>query len=567
MKFLNAQISFRFWLGIAVVIRLISAYTHASYAHPDEWFKTVEIAEYLVRGTATYCQEIALHYTNMFWPFILTLPIEAAEKLFPHSIHFKIFSFQFFIGLLDLGIPWGWWSLLRELKITDRDRNWAMLLLLFPWFLVHDSIRPTSEHLSAIAFWVSLGFLARRNFLAAGVMALFIAVFRYPSALLTAGLACGVLWGSPRFSRASKNRFALGLILGLVAGGLPDWIIYGRPWESFWMYLQYNIFTGLSHLKFGSQSPSIYWSFISGRWFKSVGLFGFAGIFFGCLGVYQNFRKREPWAFAFIFFLLAHLIISHKEPRFIAPIEILFFWAAFLGIRNFWEKIAPYFQSRIARGFLNAAIVLGLIMNLGMFVKSLWGETWALPLNYLELPRHLAQYPDTCGVIIPKRLTSVAYPFRSHSQSLPDQIPFPSLGVSPFRRDFLSFDEAQSLPVIWIDQEAHCAPEQSVLIQTWKPDVRWEQAGCTLLDSGILSILPKKFWPQALDHPELVASPWYRCSGEQLKIFTAQLTEKTLFHRMVPIDVLPPIGASVDDILRFDAIQTPEAHCKWLCPG
>ena len=532
----------------------MSAWTHSTYAHPDEWFKTVEIAEYFVRGVATYCQEIALHYTNLVWPFLLTIPLQFAAAILPESLHFKVFAFQFFTGLLDLGLVWGWWSLLEGLNLDHRRKNAAMMLLLFPWFLVHDSIRPTSEHVSAIAFWITLGLLARKRHFAAGVFAVLIAAFRYPSALLSLGVTIGVFFNS---DRRAKRDFSLGLLLGVILGGLPDWMVYGRPWESFWMYLQYNIFTGLSHIKFGAQSPLVYWDFIYGRWFKWNWIAGLGILGLGTYGLVQGLKRRQTWAFALICFLVGHLAVAHKESRFVSPVEILFLWAELTGFLAFSKNRPEVFS----RQPLIVLVRLALVINLIFFTKALWGETWTLSLNYLELPLHLREFPDTCGVITPKRMTSVVY------TGAGNHVPDPPLGVSLYGKSSESFRESTHMPVVWIDHPAHCTPEQSLLIQSWAPDPKWDQAGCELLASGFLRVLPQNLWSQALSHPGMVGGPWYRCPAKILKLFGGEVTERTLFERMKPIETLPKLGASPEEILQFDRSQSPEPDCKWLCPG
>ena len=67
-------------------------------------------------------------------------------------------------------------------------------------------------------------------------------------------------------ARTGVLRFSAGVLAGLVVFGAADWHYYGRPWESLWMYLQYNVFTGTSASFFGSQPVSVYAEFFTWRW-------------------------------------------------------------------------------------------------------------------------------------------------------------------------------------------------------------------------------------------------------------------------------------------------------------
>ncbi len=64
-------------------------------------------------------------------------------------------------------------------------------------------------------------------------------------------------------------------------GGLSDTIVYGRPFESFWNYFQFNMVTGLAPLKHGTGSILVY-----AAWFDSsfLGLYPMASCLFLQLG-------------------------------------------------------------------------------------------------------------------------------------------------------------------------------------------------------------------------------------------------------------------------------------------
>ena len=64
MKLLTRNVNGYFIL-VAAVARVISAMTHSTWHHPDEWFQTVEFSNYIVNGVISHTQEVDLHMRNL----------------------------------------------------------------------------------------------------------------------------------------------------------------------------------------------------------------------------------------------------------------------------------------------------------------------------------------------------------------------------------------------------------------------------------------------------------------------------------------------------------------------
>ena len=552
------------WFVFALLVRTISSYTHASFGHPDEWFKTVEFARYFTHGFATYCQEVGLHYTNLSWPFLLTIPLSLAKWISDDSLTLRVFSFQFFTGLLDLGIFWGWYVAVQSLNLSPKLKNIALAVLVLPWFFVHDSIRPTSEHLSVIFAWVSLGFLLRRQLLVAGILAVGIFAMRCPSALISLGYLVAVIWQDEKPKFRDTRRFILGCVLGLVLFGIPDWLIYGRPWESFWIYLQYNIFTGLSRTVFGKQSPDIYLAFWSWRWLRLLLPFGIISTVTGAYGLYLGLRRKLPWALGLFFFVLGHILVAHKESRFISPAETFWLWAAFYGALEIWQKYGKQFPIWALRAG-RVVLVYVLVINAALFLKELWGETLTGNKTYLDLPAHFREVPRTCAVVSSRRkMTSILYP--NLDRGIGEGVPSPALGLVDARTHEPSFPEAALQPILWIEHAPRCEAGDRVLLHTWTPDERWEAHGCSLLRSGLLRWIPESYAQTALKN-HWVSGPWYNCPPEIFRLFKAQHDEKVLFHGFTRHEHFPRYGISGDELLQFDRDDSPAKPCRWICPG
>ena len=211
------------WIIIAILFRIIGAWTYSSWFHPDEWYQSLEFAHLLARGFGFYSQEFSLHLRNLLWPVLLTVPLKIIDFFPAAPLQFSIFTLQLFIGLLDLGIFWGFWTLLRP-QIPSVQKlpggRWAIPIILglffLPWYTVWDSIRPSTEHLSAVAIWLALGCLQLKRFTWAGFWTVAVLAFRYPSGLFSLGLSLAVLR-----TPTHRKDFLLGILAGFFILGLP----------------------------------------------------------------------------------------------------------------------------------------------------------------------------------------------------------------------------------------------------------------------------------------------------------------------------------------------------------
>lgn len=525
----------RSWFLLALTLRIIAAWTHASWHQPDEWFQTVEFGNLLANGFMTHSQEVELHLRNLSWPALLALPLWLARWLTPDWIHLRVFLVQLFTGLLDLAMLWGFWQCLSRFRLSRAWQHLALAIWILPWVMLNDSVRPSAEHLAAVATWVCLGLLARGRLGWAGFFCVMIAAMKYPAGLVSLGVAVSVL--ASEKSGRPRARFALGLAAGFLAGGAADWVVYGRPWESLWMYLQYNVASGASARAFGSQSVAVYFTFFRYRWFRSLLPLGLALAPAGAVGLARGLRRLEPWALGFAFYLIPHLVIAHKEGRFMAPIDGLWVFAAIPVLAEACSRAGARTRAWLRRLAVTTAVLNGVFL-----LGSLWGDTWKMNGTYFDqswLRRSFA--PDACAILTQRMPISVLYPWRD-----PRRVPEPALGY--FDRE----QAAGSRVLAWAER---AGPEASCrgpwLVHLERPDASWErERGCELLPSGVLSGLLARGW---------MRGPWYRCPPSVRAAFREELTERPLSHAIPRFATLPSGSEAVQ-------LFTPRAPaCRWLC--
>ena len=504
---------FFLWLLFGIATRFIASLTHSTWNHPDEWFQTVEFAQLFVSGQMSFTQEVALHMRNLSWPALLAIPLGLAKTIAPDWIGLRIFLVEFFTGLLQLCAFWGWWKVMNSqfVRLPNSLKHFGAALFLAAWFVPADAIRPSQENLSAIAIWITLGLLAKKKWFWSGVLTVAIGAFKYPALLASLGIAFAVSADllAQRASTRPFFKYFRGLLAGGVLFGIPDAMGYGRPWESLWMYLQYNVWTGLSASQFGTQSAAVYWEYFVGHWGRFLWpVFLLLGIGFG-RSILQSLQKLQPWAYAFTFYLVGHLLVSHKEPRFMIPIESLFVYGGFVGLVS-WEneKVRLWIRK------LKWVWVFCGVVNALFFLKGLWGDTWKPAQTFFDLNRHLNDPSRTCAVV------TVRKPLSLHLPSLP-------LAYFPSDRKVNSFEQTVNRPLIWIQKDAACEMDETVLIHLHKPAEAWTQHGCALLDSGVLRVLPRTKWDWAIEK-DYASGVWYRCPATVLPLFQRPEVRKIL---------------------------------------
>jgi phosphatidylinositol glycan class B len=119
----------------------------------------------------------------------------------------------------------------------------------------------------------------------------------------------------------------LGVALGL---GALDWATWGRPFHSFFAYVDFNVLSGQAARQFGASPPGFYlWPFLSGLplWFWAVVPQGLSAM-----------RRRLALPlplFCAVAYLAAITATAHKEERFLYPALVLLVLTAAPALATF----------------------------------------------------------------------------------------------------------------------------------------------------------------------------------------------------------------------------------------
>jgi hypothetical protein len=525
----------RAWFLFALTTRVLASLTHSHWFHPDEWCQTFEPATLIAHGFGVHSQEIGLHLRNLTWPVLLAGVIQLCHALAPSSIDLRVFGTNILAGLLDLFILWGWVQLLKKDPVAQsfstKIKSWSPALILFPWFSIYESVSPRAEHLSEIAFWAALGCVASGYWLLAGFASVAIAAFRYPSALLSATIFCFMLFKY----RKNLGRFFIGVTIGIAVFGAADAVIYGRPWESLWMYLQYNIFTGSGTQVFGKKGAQEYLEIFSWNWrtYPILLPLGLTLLLSSFYGLWRGLHQTQLWALCLVIYAIGHLLVPHKEGRFVIPIETLLFWSAFLGLGVFYKRW---------RKLLLPLLVVSTVANSFIFLHALRADLWREHGTFRELGGHLASTPKVCAVLAAGEISSIMMPFDDLKPA-----PSPAFGALSLDLDRRGYFEMRHSEITWFEHAPECQPDSNFLLHVHRLDSGWDNEGCKLLPSGLLRLMPK-FTTNWIIQQGYKASTWYSCPISILNFFGNQNVHQIYSHHFNRIKDLPGIGITAREL-------------------
>ncbi len=536
------------WLILACALRLIASYTRVNWHYPDEWYQTVEFSRLLMGRSANYTHEMGLHLRNLTWPLMLCIPLKLADWIAPHWTHLRLILAHLLAATLDLAAIWSFARLSKRWSAIWKNLGFALLIL--PWFQVQDGVSLGIEHVCVCLIWITLACIQAESLFLAGIFALGIFAAKYPAGLVTAGFSVALVI---RYRSTPKSilRYVYGLLVGVLIFGVADWIFYGRPWESLWMYLQYNVLTSAATAAFGKQGLSAYFDFFQSRWLHVLLPVGLIFAVTGVAGFFKDLRRAQPWALAFFAYLLGHFLISHREARFMFPAEALLLWGAL-------KYCAENFPAWRPAKWVKVAFLFAFLLNFPSFLKATIAETGTLNSSYFGIDQHLEDTLNVCAVITQREINSLLIP-GSDLETGPAYAYFNAIRRLP------TFQQARLHALAWYSRTGHCQSNDQVLLLIDQPDVSWVENGCRLQRSGILEILPQSLWLPILRRGWM-SGPWYACPAAILSAFTEPVVEQPFIQELPKIAQLPALGTSAQELVEIGKPSSHSVSCKWTCP-
>jgi hypothetical protein len=186
---------------------------------------------------------------------------------------------------------------------------------------------------------------------------------------------------------------SLGAVAALLLTGAFDALTWAYPFQPIWQNLQFNLVLGGAD-SFGVAPWDAYFQELWVRW----NVLAIPFLAFSLLGA----RRMPILAAMAVLTLLIHVVIPHKEYRFILPAVMMASILCGFGLIEAWQWLARLLQGRLREAAgLTAAVVMGLlwlIVSAGNLGNMIHERPWRGDSSVLNVALEISRRADICGV-------------------------------------------------------------------------------------------------------------------------------------------------------------------------
>lgn len=348
---------------MAVLINSITAYFSIGYFHPDEHFQIIEFAEYKANNSteSSLPWEYQANIRPAFQPFLAFSLISFIRFLGLNEsflIAFIIRLFQSFLSIVSI-------FLFLNVYVKKSELNKYLFYTYFLWFIPFLSVRFSSEILAASLFLIVLYNLKKLepNYFVAGILAGFSFQARFQLGFMIAGLIIWIILYAKPGNKRIFNFFS-GITITFIVAIILDYWLYGKFTFPPYNYLFSNI---LENKAAGWGTESWYWYFEK----TIINTLPFFGIIIIPLLFYYFIKNlKSELTFSIIPFLLIHIIVGHKEFRFLFPIAFIIPFIIITTINLLKEPLSNYIKKYLNLIFLSFNTLFLIIF---MFIPADFG--------------------------------------------------------------------------------------------------------------------------------------------------------------------------------------------------
>jgi phosphatidylinositol glycan class B len=332
-----------FLLGLLCIV--VASWCSIGYHQMDEHYMILEYANYKfgLVPTRVYPWEFLQKIRPALQPTMVYFIIQFLKSIGLQDAFVQVFLLRLLAGVL------AWFvytkaALRLSLNLVDiKIKSWWLIGIATFWFIPYLNVRFSSENFAGISFVAALLFLPdvfKRGAIKASAMQYVLAgfclasafYFRFQIAFAVLGLLLWLLLYARPLWKVYLFLF-LGALVAITLNILVDHWFYGEWVLSPFRYYEANIVQNVASaygvmpwyeyfVLFATQAvPPISWVLLV--------------LFF--IGLFK--RPFQLMVFVFIPFLLGHMLVPHKEFRFLYPMLIPFLFICFTGLDAIWGDI------------------------------------------------------------------------------------------------------------------------------------------------------------------------------------------------------------------------------------
>lgn len=311
------------WLGAAAL--LCTAVFSEGFHHADEHYQIVEFAGWKLGITPE--SDLPWEFAERMRPALQPAMVCLVHRALSLVGEPDPFTVAMLLRLIIAALTFIAALLLLRGQLRDnpamRDEGWLWLYLFLAfllWFGVYGGVRFSSEGFSAALFAIGYAGIAHprhaaapRAALLSGVLLGLSVVARMQMVLMVAGLFAWCLLIA-RMRWPALRMFIIGGLVGYGVGGLIDRWFYGEWVFTAWNYFDLNVLQDKA-AGFGTQP---WYHYFTEVFFRAVPPFSL--LFLLPPLMLFALRRRDALTWTVLPFIAGHMLIGHKEYRFLFPV-------------------------------------------------------------------------------------------------------------------------------------------------------------------------------------------------------------------------------------------------------
>lgn len=371
----------------------VAAYFMVGSLHADEHYQILEFANYK-RGLVEANQlpwEFDARLRPAIQPTLAFILLEFLGLINVNEPFLQAFLFRLISGALFVYSSLRLYQALNSVFKTPFFQLLYFIFTFFLYFFPYISVRFSSENFSACFYMLAFSrlypFVQKQDNITyqkafeIGILFGLSFLFRYQAAIMILGLALWLLIF--HFQKISYWLLMFGsfsLIIGI--GILIDWWFYGELVFSAWHYFYVNLMEGKT-TSFGVEPWWWYFSILDFKRLFFVNAILLTSTF--CFGIIWY---KHPISWIFFPFLLIHILISHKELRFIFPILVYIPFMSCAVIQLLYDRLKQ-----------PPLLYISLLVFLGINTFAFIGASFNVPNNTIEIFKFTRTLPNKPIVI------------------------------------------------------------------------------------------------------------------------------------------------------------------------
>jgi phosphatidylinositol glycan class B len=377
-------------LALAMVVRLVAIVAFPSLHHPDENFQLFEQAHRIAFGYGVVPWEFRDGIRSPVLPCALAALFWLSERVVGGPEGYLLVARAALAAVSLLAVA----AVYRMGQKTSRTHAVLAALVAATWFeLVYFAGRPLTEAVATTFLVVALALasvpqrhLGFRRLAAIGSCLGLALMLRFH---LAPGLLVVAVWLGGLDLRGRWVPMALGGLAPLIVFGVADWLYWGAPFSSYVAALRIDLIDSKASI-YGVEPPIYFFEQLANTW--AGALPAMAAL------VILRARASALWIVVALVIIASHMLIPHKEYRFVFPAFAGLALVAAMGSADLIERMRQL--PGLPGGALVAvAAALWAGTSLALAFTPGFKDEWFESGDVIAASFRLAHQDDLCGVL------------------------------------------------------------------------------------------------------------------------------------------------------------------------